>query len=39
MAYDGREVVFHEPFFDEMRLREGAPDFLWRKKQVPFHNN
>jgi hypothetical protein len=39
MAYDGPEVVLHEPLLDQMRLGERTPDLLGRKGDVPFDDD
>src|SRR5262249_48950755 len=39
VADDGLEVVLHEPFLDQVRLRERAPELFRRKRHFPFDDD
>src|SRR6195256_1834654 len=39
VAHDRLEVVLHEPFLDQVWLRERAPDLFRRKRYLPFDND
>src|SRR6185437_15296177 len=39
MVHDRLEVVLHQPLFDQVWLRERAPDLLRRKSEFPFDND
>src|SRR5438105_3543653 len=36
---DRLEIVLHEPFLDQVRLRERAPDLFRRKRYLPFDDD
>src|SRR6202022_426647 len=39
VVHDRLEVVLHEPLLDQVRLCEGAPDLLRRKRDFSFDND
>ncbi|MNL44954.1 hypothetical protein D3C87_1675660 [compost metagenome] len=39
MSHDGHEVVLHEPFGDEVGLRQRAPDLLRRMRHFPLDDD
>jgi hypothetical protein len=39
VAHDRLEVILHEPFLDQVGLRERAPDFFRRKRYLAFDND
>src|SRR2546430_14378000 len=39
VVHDRLEVVLHEPFLDQVWLRERAPDLFRRKRYLPFDND
>ena len=39
VIHDRLEVVFHQPLLDQVWLRERAPDFFRRIRDLPFHND
>src|SRR5262249_30983569 len=39
VSHDRLEVVLHQPLFDKVRLRQRAPDFFCRERDVSFDDD